>query len=167
MGLFLKKKSEVSGNSDRMDLSWHTQSFIRLVKNYDSWDEQKMSIFIRSLRQEQLPDEVFEGGPRSLLSTSDKKSSSKKRKSAAGERSAEEKAAKKSKAASTYVPSTSGVPIEKKQAGDGAQKDAGEGSQNNDNKPGPEKPSEGPIALEAPVPQPAKSGGIKLRMLNS
>ncbi|KAJ2634868.1 polynucleotide adenylyltransferase [Coemansia sp. RSA 1286] len=167
MGLFLKKKSEVSGNSQRMDLSWHTQSFIGLVKKYENWDEQKMTIFIRSLRQEQLPDEVFEGGPRSLLDASEKKSSGKKRKSQTSENSASEKAAKKAKAASTYVPSTSGVSIEKKESENEIQKNTSESSGNDDSKPDADKPDAGPVALEAPVPQPAKSGGIKLKMLGS
>ncbi|KAJ1945838.1 hypothetical protein EC988_005665, partial [Linderina pennispora] len=96
-----------STGKQRMDLSWATQEYIKLIKVPDLWKEESMSMTVRFLRGPQLPDEVFDGQPRSR-----KHKSLKKRQSdgaaSDGQQSASEQQNKKPKVASAAVPSTSG-----------------------------------------------------------
>ncbi|KAJ1938688.1 polynucleotide adenylyltransferase [Linderina macrospora] len=107
IGLLIKERPANSNGKQRMDLSWATQEYIKLIKVPDLWKEESMSMTVRFLRGPQLPDEVFDGQPRSR-----KHRSSKRRQNdgaaSDGQQSASEQQSKKSKVASATVPSTSG-----------------------------------------------------------
>ncbi|KAJ2887481.1 polynucleotide adenylyltransferase, partial [Coemansia aciculifera] len=116
VGLLLKKNIKRSENEKPiLDLSGPIQSFIGLVKDWETWSDEGMAISIRFLRQSQLPDEVFGDLPRdrlpSTLKNGSAKSKSKRKSQQVTENgaSAPDKSAKKAKADMAAVPSTSGV----------------------------------------------------------
>ncbi|KAJ2781336.1 polynucleotide adenylyltransferase [Coemansia interrupta] len=148
MALHLKDKDEVPGDSRHMDISMHTQEFMRFVKSSEIWNDDTMSIFIRFLRQSQLPDEVFAGGPPDQAG----------------------KGSKKAKAANNYVPSASGATVESSAAAAAKQKEGGEdgrGSSSNPSDDSKDGGTGGAVTLPPPVPPPAKVGGIRLKLLGS
>ncbi|KAJ2547094.1 polynucleotide adenylyltransferase [Coemansia sp. RSA 1933] len=189
IGLLLKEKSHDFNGKRRMDLSFATQEFIKIIKMAPTWKEDEgMNISIRFLRQSQLSDEVFDGQPRGRLHSSstkrkDKKQNgtlSKKREHGNNGGGSDTKSTKKTRVADAHVPSTSGVTVK-------AADEAVDGSnvQNNPDKEGrvsePKAVITGgasngdknkdqsavPASIPAPVPTAAKVGGIKLKLLGS
>ncbi|KAJ2805027.1 polynucleotide adenylyltransferase [Coemansia helicoidea] len=175
LGLLLTDRDRGANGKRCIDLSLPTQDFIMLIKDTELWDNDHMTISIRFLRQEQLPDEVFGDGPRDRLRSPDSKgkSKSKKRKrhasavSGNGQAAAEagqsppgEDRAKKARVADAQVPSTSGVAVTGS-SGDVPAPAAAEG----DGQKQQPAPGAGPAVLPPQVPPPAKTGGIRLKLL--
>ncbi|KAJ1724484.1 polynucleotide adenylyltransferase [Coemansia erecta] len=169
MALQLKEKNDdVPEDNRRMDISMHTQEFMRFVKSSEIWNDDTMSIFIRFLRQSQLPEEVFAGGPRTRVLSEEEKERKANRKRRKHNTDQTGKSAKKAKPASNYVPSTSGATVESSAAA--KQKESGEDGRASNGKPSDDSKdsgTEGAVTLPPPVPPPAKVGGIRLKLLGS
>ncbi|KAJ1795082.1 polynucleotide adenylyltransferase, partial [Coemansia sp. RSA 2399] len=186
VGLLLKEKNHDFNGKRRMDLSFATQEFIKIIKMAPTWKEdEKMSISIRFLRQSQLSDKVFDGQPRGRLHSSStkkkgEKGASKKRERGDGVGS-DAKSAKKVRVADALVPSTSGVTVkaaddadgsggqntDKAQVGGPSDTPAINGGYGDNNKGNGKDQSAVPANIPAPVPTAAKMGGIKLKLLGS
>lgn len=170
IGLLLKEKNEEdSGGRRRMDLSWPTQEFIRIVKESESWNKEEMSISISFLRQKQLPDSLFDGEPRDLIrSSTTKKESSNKRREGDNNNKGEESDSQLSKkikvaaAVSTQgvaVPSTSGVTAKKEEEEEVPKEAVMAGKK--------EMNGQGLASVVLPpVQPPTKRAGIKVNLLN-
>ncbi|KAI8320990.1 Poly(A) polymerase [Martensiomyces pterosporus] len=120
VGLLIKEKQVGATGKRRMDLSWPTQEYIKLIKQPDLWDEETMSLSVRFLRQRQLPDEVFGGQPRERKPRVSKRHARSEAKRQSSDTAADEHQPKKPKASNTPVPSTSGVGGAKQSADNGA-----------------------------------------------
>ncbi|KAJ2776512.1 polynucleotide adenylyltransferase [Coemansia javaensis] len=182
IGLRLAERDRGTSGRRRLDLSAPTQAFIRLIKGAQDWDSNTMSVFIRFLRSEQLPDEVFDGESRprpGALRSSAKKSKKGARK---GKRSADDSVAtdaspsptgddqqpKKARFDGVQAPSTSGVPVgagRAQQPGDAPASNGAAPGQDSAgaaaDEPGPQQP----MTIPPPAPPVAKVGGIRLRLL--
>ncbi|KAJ2746229.1 polynucleotide adenylyltransferase [Coemansia sp. BCRC 34301] len=164
VGLLLKKELRGSGNGKSvLDISGPTQSFIALVKDWDTWNGESMAMAIRFLLQSQLPDEVFGDLPRDRVRSTLKNGSAKRKRHAKenGE------SAKKAKTAMAAVPSTSGVAAAS--AAEPAAKnneDSEAGGTAAEEAPKPTAAATGFAVIAAPVPPPPKQSGIKLKLLN-
>ncbi|KAJ2007270.1 polynucleotide adenylyltransferase [Coemansia thaxteri] len=178
IGLLLTEREKTNGKS-RLDLSFASQFFIHLVKHWESYNDETMSISISFLRQGQLPDELFGDQPRDRVRSSSSSSSSKKTKAKSKRKqndevkessSAQDKPIKRAKVDYAVVPSTSGVAAKQPAvdsttadgsgpAGASADASAGGGQEM--------QAASGPTTIAAPVPPPAKKGGIKLKLLDS
>ncbi|KAJ1662616.1 polynucleotide adenylyltransferase [Coemansia sp. RSA 1813] len=191
VGLLLKEKNHDANGKRRMDLSFATQEFIKIIKMTPTWKEdENMNISIRFLRQSQLPDEVFDGQPRGRLhsSSTKKKSEKGKQKIVSKKReiengaSSEAKSAKKTRIADVHVPSTSGVAVKPADdaGGNGQIPDkahigglgentatSGVGGDGNKSKGNDNDQGSVPASIPAPVPTAAKMGGIKLKLIGS
>ncbi|KAJ1959606.1 polynucleotide adenylyltransferase [Dipsacomyces acuminosporus] len=128
IGLLIKEKQIGAAGKRRMDLSWPTQEYIKLIKQPDLWDEETMSISVRFLRQRQLPDEVFGGQPRERKHKAQKKQSKNEAKRQQPNTNGPDHQAKKPKVSNTPVPSTSGTA--------GAKQQQATSSSNSDQVPG-------------------------------
>ncbi|KAJ1859841.1 polynucleotide adenylyltransferase [Coemansia sp. RSA 2703] len=169
MALQLKEKNgNAPDDNRRMDISMHTQEFMRFVKSSEIWNDDTMSIFIRFLRQNQLPDEVFAGGPRTRILSEEEKQRKANRKRRKHSDDQAGKSAKKVKPANNYVPSTSGATVESSTAT--KQKDGGEDERENNGSPSADSKdsaASGAVTIPPPVPPPAKVGGIRLKLLST
>ncbi|KAJ2706280.1 polynucleotide adenylyltransferase [Coemansia spiralis] len=173
LGLLLSDRDRGASGKRCIDLSHPTQGFIALVKDSDLWNNDDMTISIRFLRQEQLPDEVFGNGPRDRIRSSEKSKRSKKRTQGgipstngqAAPSLPDESRAKKVRMANAQVPSTSGVaangPAGAQPTGDAPAPATADGEAQKQQA----MPSAGPATLPAQVPPPAKTGGIRLKLL--
>ncbi|KAJ1896292.1 polynucleotide adenylyltransferase [Kickxella alabastrina] len=167
LGLLLKEKDQFTSGARRMDLSWHTQEFIKLVKGNEVWVDDLMSISVRFLRQAQLPDEVFEGQPRARLHDPNKKKSKNKEKRSIDSAN-DSKPAKKAKVANAHVPSTSGVVVETPVNQNDKSESVSDGGSGNAGGTGAvvaADPRAESVTIAAPVPMSNKSGAIKLKLL--
>ncbi|KAJ2793410.1 polynucleotide adenylyltransferase [Coemansia guatemalensis] len=179
LGLLLAKRDRSTAGKRKMDLSLPTQDFIRLVKESSVWDSENMSISIRFLCQDQLPDEVFGGMSRDRLhySSSSKKRTKRKASKKNDEASASDKPAKKIRTDDTAAPSTSGIAVSAAPKQNSVEQDgqtlATQSSVDKGNGNGivagndATKSDEQPTSIPAPVPPPIRSGGIRLKLLGS
>ncbi|PIA18054.1 Poly(A) polymerase [Coemansia reversa NRRL 1564] len=179
LGLLLTERDRSPAGKRRMDLSLPTQEFIRLVKESTVWDDETMTISIRFLRQEQLPDEVFGGMSRERLHylSSSKKRSIRKASKKNNESSLSDKPTKKSRTDDTAAPSTTGIVVSTMPKQNLSEQDGGNPTaQENTAKDSDNgvlvandaiKSDEQPTTIPAPVPLPTRSGGIRLKLLGS
>ncbi|KAJ2517642.1 polynucleotide adenylyltransferase [Coemansia sp. RSA 1939] len=194
IGLLLKEKNHDFNGKRRMDLSFATQEFIKIIKMAPTWkEEENMNISIRFLRQSQLADDVFDGQPRDRLrnsSSTKKKGEKRKQKNDSKKRdkddsaASEDKPTKKVRAIDAAVPSTSGVAVKASndtpnqhgqdpgsavvEGANGkttvATAASGEENKNSGNKKDKDAAL---VNIPAPVPAANKIGGIKLKLLGS
>ncbi|RPD66883.1 polymerase [Lentinus tigrinus ALCF2SS1-7] len=64
IGLAVEPKQPGSIGPRRLDISYPTTEFTKLVKMWEKFDEQKMGIVVRHIKSAALPDYVFEEGER-------------------------------------------------------------------------------------------------------
>ncbi|KAI0832715.1 polymerase [Trametes gibbosa] len=73
IGLFIKPKEVGSKGPRRLDISYPTAEFIKMVKMWETYDESAMHIVVRYLKHTSLPDYVFEPGEREAAAARSKK----------------------------------------------------------------------------------------------
>jgi poly(A) polymerase len=64
VGLGIEAKQPGSTGPRRLDISWPTADFTKMVKSWDKFDEVKMGIIVRHIKSSGLPDNVFDPGER-------------------------------------------------------------------------------------------------------
>ncbi|KAI0271965.1 poly-A polymerase [Russula aff. rugulosa BPL654] len=64
VGLGIEAKQPGSTGPRRLDISWPTADFTKMVKGWDKFDEVKMGIIVRHIKSPGLPDNVFDPGER-------------------------------------------------------------------------------------------------------
>ncbi|KAI1796113.1 polymerase [Ganoderma leucocontextum] len=64
IGLAVEPKQPGSVGPRRLDISYPTNEFTKLVKIWEKFDEQKMGIVVRHIKSSSLPDYVFDEGER-------------------------------------------------------------------------------------------------------
>jgi poly(A) polymerase len=64
VGLGIEAKQPGSTGPRRLDISWPTADFTKMVKGWDKFDEVKMGIIVRHIKSSGLPDNVFDPGER-------------------------------------------------------------------------------------------------------
>ncbi|KAI0722729.1 polymerase [Earliella scabrosa] len=87
IGLAVEPRQPGAVGVRRLDISYPTTEFTKLVKLWEKFDEQKMGIVVRHIKRVALPDYVFEEGERNLPSPSEPRASQKRPKKELGDRS--------------------------------------------------------------------------------
>jgi len=64
VGLGIEAKQPGSTGPRKLDISWPTTEFTKMVKSWDKFDEVKMGIIVRHIKSSSLPDNVFDLGER-------------------------------------------------------------------------------------------------------
>ncbi|KAI0053714.1 poly-A polymerase [Auriscalpium vulgare] len=64
IGLAIAPKQPGSTGPRKLDISWPTTEFTKMVKLWDKFDEVKMGIVVRHIKSTALPDRVFDAGER-------------------------------------------------------------------------------------------------------
>ncbi|KAH9970107.1 Poly(A) polymerase central domain-containing protein [Lactifluus volemus] len=64
VGLGIEAKQPGSTVPQRLDISWPTSEFVKIVRSWDKFDEVKMGIMVRHIKSSALPDYVFDPGER-------------------------------------------------------------------------------------------------------
>lgn len=67
IGLAIEPKQPGSTGPRRLDISYPTTEFTKLVKMWDKYDESSMGIVVRHIKNSSLPDYVFEEGAKPNL----------------------------------------------------------------------------------------------------
>ncbi|KAL1921740.1 uncharacterized protein VTP21DRAFT_10382 [Calcarisporiella thermophila] len=62
IGLCIEPKTAATKGTRKLDLSWQTSDFVRMVKGWDRYEEGEMSIVLRHIKSSALPDDLFEPG---------------------------------------------------------------------------------------------------------
>ncbi|KAI0774546.1 polymerase [Fomes fomentarius] len=73
IGLAVEPKQPGTVGPRRLDISYPTTEFTKLVKLWERFDEQKMGIVVRHIKSASLPDYVFDEGERNLPKLSQKR----------------------------------------------------------------------------------------------
>ncbi|KAH8988488.1 poly-A polymerase [Lactarius akahatsu] len=66
VGLGIEAKQPGSTGPRKLDISWPTTEFTKMVKSWDKFDEVKMGIIVRHIKSSALPDNLFDPGERQL-----------------------------------------------------------------------------------------------------
>ncbi|KAF8272098.1 Poly(A) polymerase central domain-containing protein [Lactarius quietus] len=66
VGLGIEAKQPGSTGPRKLDISWPTTEFTKMVKGWDKFDEVKMGIMVRHIKSSALPDNLFDPGERQL-----------------------------------------------------------------------------------------------------
>lgn len=66
VGLGIEAKQPGSTGPRKLDISWPTTEFTKMVKSWDKFDEVKMGIIVRHIKSSALPDNLFDLGERQL-----------------------------------------------------------------------------------------------------
>ncbi|KAF8272467.1 Poly(A) polymerase central domain-containing protein [Lactarius quietus] len=66
VGLGIEAKQPGSSGPRKLDISWPTTEFTKMVKSWDKFDEVKMGIMVRHIKSSALPDNLFDPGERQL-----------------------------------------------------------------------------------------------------
>ncbi|KAI0268152.1 poly-A polymerase [Gloeopeniophorella convolvens] len=64
VGLGIEAKQPGATGPRKLDISWPTTEFSKMVKGWDKFDEAKMGIIVRHIKSSALPDYVFDLGER-------------------------------------------------------------------------------------------------------
>ncbi|KAI0068543.1 poly-A polymerase [Artomyces pyxidatus] len=64
IGLAIEPKQPGATGPRKLDISWPTTEFTKMVKGWDKFDEVKMGIVVRHIKSSALPDYVFDAGER-------------------------------------------------------------------------------------------------------
>ncbi|PCH40954.1 polymerase [Wolfiporia cocos MD-104 SS10] len=64
IGLAIEPKQPGSVGPRKLDISWPTTEFTKLVKMWEKYEEDRMGIVVRHIKHTALPDYVFEGSER-------------------------------------------------------------------------------------------------------
>ncbi|EIM85694.1 poly-A polymerase [Stereum hirsutum FP-91666 SS1] len=64
IGLAIEARQAGSVGPRKLDISWPTTEFTKMVKSWDKFDETKMGIIVRHIKSSTLPDYVFDAGER-------------------------------------------------------------------------------------------------------
>jgi len=62
IGLQIEPRAAGQTAPRKLDISWPTSEFTKLVKSWDKYDENSMGIVVQYIKSTNLPDEVFEEG---------------------------------------------------------------------------------------------------------
>lgn len=62
IGLQIEPRAAGQTAPRKLDISWPTSEFTKLVKSWDKYDENSMGIVVQYIKSTSLPDEVFEEG---------------------------------------------------------------------------------------------------------
>ncbi|KAH9855062.1 polymerase [Lenzites betulinus] len=73
IGLFIKPKEAGSKGPRRLDISYPTAEFMKMVKTWETYNESTMHIVVRYLKHTSLPDYVFDPGEREAAAARPKK----------------------------------------------------------------------------------------------
>ncbi|KAI9447930.1 poly-A polymerase [Lactarius indigo] len=66
VGLGIEAKQPGSTGPRKLDISWPTTEFTKMVKSWDKFNEVKMGIIVRHIKSSALPDNLFDPGERQL-----------------------------------------------------------------------------------------------------
>ncbi|KAI9063335.1 polymerase [Trametes sanguinea] len=78
IGLSIKPKEAGATGPRKLDISYPTTEFYKMVKMWDKYDESSMNIVVRHIKHTSLPDYVFEPGEREAMSRPKKRTRSAK-----------------------------------------------------------------------------------------
>ncbi|KAJ3091075.1 polynucleotide adenylyltransferase [Quaeritorhiza haematococci] len=120
IGLAIKPRDPTTNAPRKLDISWPTQEFTKMVKNWDKYDEKCMGLVVQYIKSSGLPPEVFgDGEPRPVKKRP--KSVSRKDRSvpASGEKPAKKRRASSAVDPDTPMSSASDLPSEDQEGGRG------------------------------------------------
>ncbi|RKP37616.1 poly-A polymerase [Dimargaris cristalligena] len=73
IGLLIASKPSGMTGPRKLDISWPTSEFIKLVKMWPSFEDAHMGIVVKYIKNAALPNDVFDGEPRPVLVIDDHK----------------------------------------------------------------------------------------------
>jgi len=86
IGLQIEPRAAGQTAPRKLDISWPTSEFTKLVKSWDKYDENSMGIVVQYIKSTNLPDEVFEEGEHPKVKVKKRTKSSRNRSVPNGEK---------------------------------------------------------------------------------
>jgi len=86
IGLQIEPRAAGQTAPRKLDISWPTSEFTKMVKSWDKYDENSMGIVVQYIKSTNLPDEVFEEGEHPKVKVKKRSKSSRNRSAQNGEK---------------------------------------------------------------------------------